>query len=223
MIPTRPSLSVLPSIFAVLISWPAAGETPAATRDGGSGGGDPATKAETTDESASPRALATFGGGCFWCTEAIMERLEGVIDVQSGYMGGHVEKPTHEQVSRKDTGHVEVVRITYDPERIGYEELLDVFWQAHDPTSWDRQGEDRGPQYRSVVFTHGPEQKKLAERSKRALDASGKFSAPVVTEIREADVFWLAEENHQDFYRNHPDYGYCRVVISPKMRKLGLE
>lgn len=152
-----------------------------------------------------------------------MERLDGVLDVRSGYMGGHLENPTHEQVSRRDTGHVEVVQIHYDPARIRYEELLDVFWQSHDPTSWDRQGADRGPQYRSVVFTHGPEQKGIAKQSKRALDESGRFSDPVVTEIREAVVFWLAEEKHQDFYRNNPDYGYCRVVISPKMKKLGFE
>src|SRR5690606_22812239 len=109
--------------------------------------------------------------------------------VQSGYMGGHLENPTHEQVSRKDTGHVEVVRVTFDPVRIPYEELLDVFWQSHDPTSWDRQGDDRGPQYRSVIFTHGPEQKELAEQSKRSLDKSGRYSDPLVTEIRAADVF----------------------------------
>lgn len=199
----RPSLLPLLPAFVLLLPLASCREAPAG--------------------SAAAPAVATFGGGCFWCTEAIMERLEGVLDVRSGYMGGHLANPTHEQVSRKDTGHVEVVQLDYDPGRIGYEELLDVFWQSHDPTSWDRQGEDRGPQYRSVVFAHGPGQRELAERSKRALDASGKFPDPVVTEIREAEVFWLAEEKHQDFYRNNPDYGYCRVVISPKMKKLGFE
>ncbi|MCB1205337.1 MAG: peptide-methionine (S)-S-oxide reductase MsrA [Verrucomicrobiae bacterium] len=176
-----------------------------------------------TAETAPAEQLATFGGGCFWCTEAVMERLEGVSDVRSGYMGGHLENPTYEQVCRKDTGHVEVIQLSYDPDKITYDELLDVFWQAHDPTTLDRQGEDRGPQYRSVIFTHTPDQKNRAELSKRALDDSGKLSGPVVTEIREASTFWLAEENHQDFYRNNPNFGYCRAVISPKMKKMGFE
>jgi len=194
-------------------------------------GGDsapvPPDPKETVESEAAPASakteLATFGGGCFWCTEAVMERLEGVGDVKSGYMGGHVENPTYEQVCRKDTGHVEVIQLTYDPDKISYDELLDVFWQAHDPTTLDRQGEDRGPQYRSVIFTHTPDQKNRAELSKRALDESGKLSDPVVTEIREATTFWLAEANHQDFYRNNPNFGYCRAVISPKLKKLGFE
>lgn len=180
--------------------------------------------AETGTTPASTKTeLATFGGGCFWCTEAVMERLEGVTDVKSGYMGGHVENPTYEQVCRKDTGHVEVIQLSFDPDKITYDELLDVFWQAHDPTTLDRQGEDRGPQYRSVIFTHTPDQKNRAELSKRALDESGKLADPVVTEIREASTFWLAEANHQDFYRNNPNFGYCRAVISPKMKKMGFE
>ncbi len=168
-------------------------------------------------------AIATFGGGCFWCTEAVMERLEGVLDVKSGYMGGSVENPTYEQVCKKDTGHVEVIQVSFDPGKITYDDLLDVFWQVHDPTTIDRQGEDRGPQYRSVIFTHNPDQKNRAELSKRALVESGKLSNPVVTEIRGAAPFWLAEPNHQDFYRNNPNFGYCRVVISPKMKKFGFE
>ncbi len=196
-------------------------------------GGDPAPPVPETPPAqeiagAGPdpvpaTGLATFGGGCFWCTEAIMERLEGVADVQSGYMGGHVENPTYEQVCRMDTGHVEVIQVTYDPDKITYDELLDVFWQAHDPTTLDRQGEDRGPQYRSVIFTHTPDQRNRAEHSKRTLDQSGKWDDPVITEIREATTFWLAEENHQDFYRNNPNFGYCRVVISPKLKALGFE
>jgi len=180
------------------------------------------TEAAPTEETPAT-AIATFGGGCFWCTEAVMERLEGVVDVKSGYMGGHVENPTYEQVCRKDTGHVEVIQVSYAPDKITYDELLDVFWQAHDPTTLDRQGEDRGPQYRSVIFTHTLDQRNRAELSKRALDNSGKLSDPVVTEIREASTFWLAEANHQDFYRNNPNFGYCRAVISPKMKKLGFE
>lgn len=194
----------------------------------GGGGGEVAAapeapKAPEAAKPASAMALATFGGGCFWCSEAVMERLEGVSDVKSGYMGGQVENPTYDQVCRTDTGHVEVIQVSYDPAKITYDELLDVFWQVHDPTTLDRQGEDRGPQYRSVIFTHNPDQKNRAELSKRALDQSGKLSAPVVTEIREATTFWLAEANHQDFYRNNPNFGYCRAVISPKLKQMGFE
>lgn len=178
--------------------------------------------AKKSDPKAAP-ALATFGGGCFWCTEAVMERLEGVVDVKSGYMGGHVENPTYEQVCEKTTGHVEVIQVTFDPAKIKYEELLDVFWQAHDPTTWDQQGADKGPQYRSAIFTHSAEQKAQAENSKRALGQSGKFKDPIVTEIRDAAKFWVAEGYHQDFYKNNPNYGYCRAVISPKLKKLGFE
>ncbi len=167
--------------------------------------------------------VATFGGGCFWCTEAVMERLEGVTDVVSGYMGGHVKNPTYEQICEKNTGHVEVIQVSYDPAKIDFNDLLDVFWQAHDPTTWDQQGADKGPQYRSVIFTHSPEQKTKAEQSKKLLNESGTLTGPVVTEIRDADTFWEAEEYHQDFYKNNPNYGYCRVVISPKLKKLGLD
>jgi len=166
--------------------------------------------------------LATVGGGCFWCTEAVMERLEGVSDVVSGYMGGHVDRPTYQQVCSKSTGHAEVIQITFDPAVITYEEILDVFWQAHDPTTLNRQGADAGPQYRSVIFYHSPEQKAAAERSKAALDASGSYPDPAVTEISEAATFWVGEPEHQDFYRNNTEYGYCRAVIHPKLAKLGL-
>ncbi|MCB1078176.1 MAG: peptide-methionine (S)-S-oxide reductase MsrA [Verrucomicrobiae bacterium] len=178
---------------------------------------------EKADANKGKTAIATFGGGCFWCTEAVMERLEGVVDVKSGYMGGHVDHPTYEQVCQKDTGHVEVIQVTYDPGQITFDDLLDVFWQAHDPTTWDQQGADKGPQYRSVIFTHTPEQKLQAENSKKALNDSGKLSSPVVTEIRDASTFWEAEDYHQDFFKNNPNYGYCRVVISPKLKKLGFE
>lgn len=171
-----------------------------------------------------PLAVATLGGGCFWCTEAVMERLEGVVDVVSGYMGGHVDHPTYEQVCGKRTGHVEVIRITFDPSIISYEEILEVFWQAHDPTTLDQQGGDHGPQYRSVIFTHGPEQWDLAHRSRELLDKSGLYPVPAVTVIAEASIFWPGEEYHQDYYRlNKNKNPYCRVVISPKLKKLGLE
>lgn len=151
-----------------------------------------------------------------------MERLEGVSDVISGYMGGHVDAPTYQQVCAKTTGHAEVIQIHFDPAMIRFEEILEVFWQAHDPTTLNRQGGDAGPQYRSVIFYHSPEQKQAAEKSKAALDASAAYPDPAVTEIAEATTFWAGEPEHQDFYRNNTQYGYCRAVIHPKLVKLGL-
>ena len=168
--------------------------------------------------------VATVGGGCFWCTEAVLERVDGVVDVVSGYMGGHVENPTYEQICTKTTGHAEVIQVTFDRTEISFEEILDIFWQAHDPTTINQQGADRGPQYRSVIFFHSPEQKNLAEESKKALDASGAYSSPAVTQVSEASTFWEAEGYHQDYYRLNKDKNpYCRVVITPKMKKLGFE
>lgn len=170
------------------------------------------------------KELATIGGGCFWCTEAVMERLEGVSTVVSGYMGGHVENPSYEQVCTKTTGHAEVIQITFDPAVITFDEILDVFWQAHDPTTLNQQGADRGPQYRSVVYYHSAAQKNAAEQSKAKLDQSGMYSDPAVTEISNADTFWVAEEGHQDYYELNKDSNpYCRVVISPKLKKLGMD
>lgn len=170
------------------------------------------------------KELATIGGGCFWCTEAVMERLEGVSEVVSGYMGGHVENPTYEQVCAKTTGHAEVIQVTFDPSIITFEEILDVFWQAHDPTTLNQQGADRGPQYRSVIFYHSPEQKSQAMASMKKVNASGMYPDPAVTEISAASTFWVAEDDHQDYYRLNKDTNpYCRVVISPKLKKLGLE
>lgn len=166
--------------------------------------------------------IATFGGGCFWCTEAVMEHMAGVLDVRSGYMGGQLEEPTYEQVCKGDTGHAEVIQVAFDSEKVSFAELLDVFWQAHDPTTPNKQGEDRGPQYRSVVFYHSPEQRAEAQRSKELLDESGRYAAPAVTEISPAGTFWEAEEEHQDFYRKHPGTSYCRLVIHPKLKKMGL-
>lgn len=168
--------------------------------------------------------VATIGGGCFWCTEAVLERVDGVVDVVSGYMGGHVENPTYEQICTKTTGHAEVIQVTYNKTEISFEEILDIFWQAHDPTTLNQQGGDRGPQYRSVIFFHSPEQKNLAEKSKEALNASSAYSSPAVTQISEASTFWEAEDYHQDYYRLNKDKNpYCRVVITPKMKKLGFE
>ena len=166
--------------------------------------------------------VATFGAGCFWCTEAILQQIPGVIHVTSGYMGGTVKNPTYEDVCKKDTGHAEVAQIIFDPAKLPYAKLLDWFWKLHDPTQKNGQGDDRGPQYRSVIFYHSEAQKKTAEESKAA--AAKDFTAPIVTEISAASEFWPAENYHQDYYKFNKDRNpYCPAVISPKLRKLGLK
>lgn len=162
---------------------------------------------------------ATFGEGCFWCTEAFFQQLEGVIHVLSGYGGGHVENPTYEQVCDKNTGHIELCRIVYDPSKITYDELLEVFWKTHDPTTMDQQGNDVGPQYRSAIFYHNAEQKEKAEKYKAALDKSGAWAKPIVTVIEPFRNFYPAENYHQDYYNNNQNQGYCRFVIQPKLEK----
>ena len=163
---------------------------------------------------------ATFGTGCFWCTEAIFESLNGVVKVTSGYSGGQVDNPTYKQVCSGETGHAECVQIQYEPEKISFDELLEVFWQVHDPTTLNRQGADVGTQYRSVVFYHDPEQKQKAEHYKSELDKSGAFKNPIVTEIAPAAKFYTAEAYHQEYYENNKNSNpYCAVVIRPKMDK----
>jgi peptide-methionine (S)-S-oxide reductase len=150
-------------------------------------------------EAEQDTAVAMFGAGCFWGVEAAFRQLEGVTATAVGYAGGHVENPTYEQVCRKGTGHAEVVRVEYDPGQLGYEDLLDVFWNKHDPTQLNRQGPDIGDQYRSVIFYYGDEQKQLAESTRQALDASGKYRKPVVTQIEPAPTFYMAEDYHQQY------------------------
>lgn len=162
---------------------------------------------------------ATFGSGCFWCTEAIFEKLNGVTSVVSGYAGGHVDNPTYEEVCTGTTGHAEVTQITYDPKIITYDELLEVFWKTHDPTTLNRQGNDVGPQYRSVIFYHNEEQKALAEKYKDELNKSGAWDNPIVTEITAYTNFYPAEKYHQNYYENNPNQGYCAFVIAPKLEK----
>jgi len=162
---------------------------------------------------------AIFGGGCFWCLEPIYRELRGVRDVAVGYAGGHVEHPTYEQVCRGDTGHAEVVQVTYDPGEIDYETLLDVFFAIHDPTTPDRQGADVGPQYRSIVLTHDDRQRAAAEEAIAALDASDRFENPVVTEVAPLEAFYRAEESHQEYWARNPDVPFCRLVIDPKVAK----
>jgi peptide-methionine (S)-S-oxide reductase len=162
---------------------------------------------------------ATFGSGCFWCTEAVFERLNGVQKVVSGYAGGTVENPTYEKVCTGKTGHAEVTQITYDPKVITYDELLEVFWKTHDPTTLNRQGNDVGTQYRSVIFYHNNEQKRLAEKYKEELNKSGIWDKPIVTEIAPYTNFYPAEKYHQNYYDNNPALPYCSFVITPKVEK----
>jgi len=163
-------------------------------------------------------ALATFGGGCFWCMEAVFERLPGVKSVTSGFAGGRTENPTYEQVCTGITGHAEVTQIEFDPAKISYEKLLQVFWQAHDPTTLNRQGADEGTQYRSVILYHDTAQKLAAEKSKAAAQAN--FKHPIVTEIAPFTKFYPAENHHQEYYDNNSNAPYCRLVIAPKLEKL---
>ncbi|MDA7980967.1 MAG: peptide-methionine (S)-S-oxide reductase MsrA [Pirellulales bacterium] len=162
---------------------------------------------------------ATFGTGCFWCTEAVFQQLKGVHSVVSGYTGGHVENPTYKQICTGTTGHAEVVQIQFDPRVIAFKDLLEVFWKTHDPTTLNRQGADVGPQYRSAVFFHSEEQKKLAERYKQELDSSGAFEQPIVTEITESSTFYPAEDYHQNYFNLNGSQPYCSFVIRPKLEK----
>jgi peptide-methionine (S)-S-oxide reductase len=163
--------------------------------------------------------IATFGAGCFWCVEAVFQELKGVIKVESGYMGGTMPNPTYRDVCTGNTGHAEVTRITFDPNVITYDELLEVLWTTHDPTTLNRQGADAGTQYRSAIFYYSDEQKAKAEKSKKEV-ATKIWDKPIVTEIVPADTFYPAEGYHQDYYANNPDAGYCRIVITPKVEKI---
>lgn len=162
---------------------------------------------------------ATFGAGCFWCVEAVFERLEGVLHVESGYSGGHVVNPTYKEVCNGTTGHAEVTRIIYDPAKVSFKDLLEVFWKTHDPTTLNRQGNDVGTQYRSVIFYHNEEQKQLAGEYKKKLDESGAFNNPIVTEISPLINYYPAEDYHQNYYEENPAQGYCQFVIRPKVEK----
>lgn len=163
---------------------------------------------------------ATFCGGCFWCTEAIFKRLRGVQSVESGYSGGTVENPTYEQVSSGSTGHAESIQVTFDPTIISFEKLNDIFFATHDPTTYNQQGYDIGPQYRSVVFYHNEAQKKVAEVKVKEINESGKYQNSVVTQIEPFKAFYKAEANHQNYYDNNREAGYCKVIIDPKIQKL---
>jgi peptide-methionine (S)-S-oxide reductase len=163
--------------------------------------------------------IATFGGGCFWCVEAIFERVNGVHQVESGYSGGHVINPDYKMVTSGTTGHAEVIQITFDPEVVSYLELLEIFFKTHDPTTLNRQGADVGTQYRSIVLYHNDQQNKLAREIIQDLDSEGIWNNPIVTTVEPFEEFYSAEAYHQEYYENNPNQGYCRLVINPKVEK----
>jgi len=164
--------------------------------------------------------LATFAGGCFWCTEAIFQRLKGVMSVKPGYSGGDVENPSYEQVSEGTTGHAEVIQIEFDPSKISFEKLAEIFFHLHDPTTLNQQGNDIGTQYRSAIFYHNEAQKEVAEKVRNKISDEHVYPNPIVTEITPFDTFYEAEEYHKNYYNNNKEGGYCRVVIDPKIKKL---
>jgi len=163
--------------------------------------------------------IATLGGGCFWCIEAVFEEVDGVVNVISGYAGGHVENPTYEQVSTGTTGHAEVCQIYFDTTKISYREILEIFFSVHDPTTLNRQGADVGEQYRSIILYHSPQQKKIAETLITELEQARVFNNPIVTEVKPLTKFYTAEEYHQDYFKKHPNQAYCALVIQPKLEK----
>ncbi|MBO6517516.1 MAG: peptide-methionine (S)-S-oxide reductase MsrA [Bacteroidia bacterium] len=173
--------------------------------------------------SGKPLDTATFGAGCFWCVEAVFQDMKGVEKVESGYAGGHIENPTYRAVCSGTTGHAEVARIWYDPTVISYETLLEVLWHAHDPTTLNRQGNDVGTQYRSVIFYHNEEQKTAAEASKAKTDSSGLWKDPIVTDIQPVPTYYAAEDYHQNYLANNPNQAYCAAVVAPKVRKIRKE
>ena len=168
---------------------------------------------ETKDE------ITVFGGGCFWCTEAVFSELKGVVSVIPGYAGGHVANPTYQQVCTDETGHAEVIRIRFDPAQVTFDRLLEIFFATHDPTTLNRQGADRGTHYRSLILYANDDQKDQAEAFIKGLDSSGSKGGPIVTEVAKLDGFYEAEEDHKQFYSNNPDMMYCQIVIDPKIAK----
>lgn len=189
---------------------------------GASGGNDqlpPASTTKQTTMTTPSSAKATFGGGCFWCTEAVFQLLDGVLKVESGYSGGSVPNPTYKAVCTGTTGHAEVTQITYDPAVVSYDDLLQVFFASHDPTTLNRQGNDAGTQYRSVIFTHDAEQERIAKAYIAQLTASKTWSDPIVTEVTPIATFYVAEDYHQDYYNQNGSQPYCSFVVRPKVEK----
>jgi peptide-methionine (S)-S-oxide reductase len=199
----------------------------ASSAEAADGPKEPATKKSTATPKkkadTSKFAKATFGGGCFWCMEAVFEHIIGVKDVVSGYAGGTTKKPYYDLVCTGTTGHAEVVQITYDPEVVTFEQLLDIFWRSHDPTTLNRQGPDFGTQYRSIVLFHNEEQQKATLKSYEELTKAQAFGAPIVTELVPLRVFYPAEKHHQDYYRKNKNAAYCQRTIAPKLLHLKQE
>lgn len=194
------------ALGTLMVSCPLRAQAPIALPSGNSG--------------QAQAEVATFGGGCFWCVEAVFENVPGVLDVVSGYAGGQTANPSYPQVSTGLTGHAEVCQITFDPQKVSYVKLLEVFMKTHDPTTLNKQGPDYGTQYRSVIFTHSDEQKTTAETLKKRLNDEEAFRSKIVTQIVPLPAFYLAEEYHQDYYRKHPNENYCRMVVRPKVTKV---
>ena len=176
--------------------------------------------AETEKNTIETIEQATFGAGCFWCVEAVFERLDGVVDVRSGYTGGITNNPTYEEICTGKTGDAEVIQIDYEPNSMSYEKLLNIFWKSHDPTTLNRQGVDIGTQYRSAIFYHSEKQKETADKSKENVDKSDLYTDPIVTEISPLTKFYIAENYHQDYYRMNQNAPYCQLLIKPKLDKL---
>ena len=162
---------------------------------------------------------ATLGAGCFWCVEAVFDDLKGVVSVESGYSGGHTENPTYKEVCSETTGHAEVVNVTFDPNEISFKEILQVFFSVHDPTTLNRQGNDIGTSYRSAIFYHSDEQKRIAEEVIREVTEEGVYDNPIVTEVKPFDKFYIAEDYHQEYFANNPTQPYCAAVVAPKVAK----
>ena len=179
--------------------------------------------ATASDDGKSTEAVATLAGGCFWCTEAVFERIEGVNDVVSGYIGGTDPNPNYKKVCRGQSGHAEAVEVYYDPSKRSYEEILKIFFKTHDPTTLNKQGYDEGTQYRSAIFYHDEAEKKAAEKFIEKLNKSGDYRSPIVTTLEKAEKFLPAEEYHQDYYRRNPTAGYCQAVVKNKVRKTNRE
>lgn len=216
------ALSLVSLLLATLISPVAA--APARKKANDAEKKSAATQESSTEENGPMPELETitFGAGCFWCVEAVLLRVKGVDTVVSGYMGGSVPNPTYQQVCTGLTGHAEVVEVKFDPKILPLDKLLDIFWQLHDPTTLNRQGHDVGTQYRSAIYYYTDEQRDAAEKSKEKWNESGKLKDPIVTEITKADVFYAAEDYHQDYFNKNPRNPYCRANIIPKLRKLDL-
>lgn len=195
------TLKVYPLVFCALISTLSYAQT--------------SKKISKMDKSE----IITLGAGCFWCVEAVFQQAEGVLKVESGYMGGEIKNPTYKEVCTGNTGHAEVIQVTFNPEKITFKEILSIFWKTHDPTTLNRQGNDVGTQYRSAIFYHSEEQKNISVLLKTELNASGAFSKPLVTEISQASVFYKAEDYHQNYYNLNGSQPYCYFVIKPKIEK----